>query len=345
MGKPRSHRAAGSFEDHGLGSPSSRAHCDPRTGDGASSPDRRRDVARRADGRRRQRPRRGDRLVVALRRRASSSSTIGGDPSASSPTPTSYSASLPMRARASSSWCAARSRSRRSVKARRHLAKIRGTMRGDHDEARHDGPGGHALCRRADGLRGEARQALPGRRRGEDGSSASSAAWSSCGAFSPPRSVRILSAADRGRTSALALRRCRRLLGASARYWVGGWAADRLGTAFPYGTFIINMSGSFAIGLLAAFFAERAYSPNWRLFLMVGVLGGTRRFPRIVMKRCGCSRMGPTFSACSTCSGVRSSDSPRARQAWRSAGSCSSTSLADDPNVDPPGEFRYGAPS
>jgi CrcB protein len=67
-------------------------------------------------------------------------------------------------------------------------------------------------------------------------------------------------------------------LGANARYWVGGWAADRLGTAFPYGTFIINVSGSFAIGVLAAFFAERAYSPNWRLFLMVGVLGGYTTF-------------------------------------------------------------------
>ncbi len=67
-------------------------------------------------------------------------------------------------------------------------------------------------------------------------------------------------------------------LGANARYWVGGWAADRFGTAFPYGTFIINVSGSFAIGLLAAFFAERAYSPNWRLFLMVGVLGGYTTF-------------------------------------------------------------------
>jgi len=67
-------------------------------------------------------------------------------------------------------------------------------------------------------------------------------------------------------------------LGANARYWVGGWAADRFGTAFPYGTFIINVTGSFAIGLLAAFFAERAYSPNWRLFLMVGFLGGYTTF-------------------------------------------------------------------
>jgi CrcB protein len=67
-------------------------------------------------------------------------------------------------------------------------------------------------------------------------------------------------------------------LGANARYWVGGWAAERFGTVFPYGTFIINVSGSFAIGLLAAFFAERAFSPNLRLFLMVGFLGGYTTF-------------------------------------------------------------------
>ncbi len=67
-------------------------------------------------------------------------------------------------------------------------------------------------------------------------------------------------------------------LGANARYWVGGWAAERFGTVFPYGTFIINVSGSFAVGLLAAFFAERAFSPNLRLFLMVGFLGGYTTF-------------------------------------------------------------------
>jgi len=67
-------------------------------------------------------------------------------------------------------------------------------------------------------------------------------------------------------------------LGANARYWVGGWAAERFGTVFPFGTFLINLTGSFAIGLLAAFFAERAFSPNWRLFLMVGFLGGYTTF-------------------------------------------------------------------
>lgn len=62
-------------------------------------------------------------------------------------------------------------------------------------------------------------------------------------------------------------------LGANARYWVGGWAAERFGTTFPYGTFIINVTGSFLIGLLAAFFAPRGYSPTWRLLLMGNVLG------------------------------------------------------------------------
>jgi fluoride exporter len=67
-------------------------------------------------------------------------------------------------------------------------------------------------------------------------------------------------------------------LGANARYWVGGWAAERFGTVFPYGTFIINVTGSFAVGVLAAFFAERGYSANVRLFLMVGFLGGYTTF-------------------------------------------------------------------
>ena len=67
-------------------------------------------------------------------------------------------------------------------------------------------------------------------------------------------------------------------LGANARYWVGGWAADRFGTVFPYGTFLINMSGSFAIGLCVALFAERMVSPNWRLFVTVGFLGGYTTF-------------------------------------------------------------------
>ena len=50
-------------------------------------------------------------------------------------------------------------------------------------------------------------------------------------------------------------------LGSLARYTLGAWIYSRLGTKFPYGTFAINISGCFIIGLalsiLDALFAER----------------------------------------------------------------------------------------
>jgi fluoride exporter len=42
------------------------------------------------------------------------------------------------------------------------------------------------------------------------------------------------------------------VMGANARYWIGGWAADRFGTAFPYGNLIINLFGSSFLGGFAA---------------------------------------------------------------------------------------------
>lgn len=68
------------------------------------------------------------------------------------------------------------------------------------------------------------------------------------------------------------------LLGSNLRYWVGGWAAARLGTTFPYGTFLINATGSLLLGFLTSYLALRTYSPNWRLFLAVGFCGGYTTF-------------------------------------------------------------------
>jgi len=67
-------------------------------------------------------------------------------------------------------------------------------------------------------------------------------------------------------------------LGANARYWVGAWAATRYGTTFPYGTFVINVTGSFVLGFAVAYLALRTYSPNWRLFVGVGLCGGYTTF-------------------------------------------------------------------
>ena len=68
-------------------------------------------------------------------------------------------------------------------------------------------------------------------------------------------------------------------LGANARYLVAGWAAQRFGTTFPYGTFIINVSGSFILGLFLVFVQERTFiHPNYRLFFAVGFLGAYTTF-------------------------------------------------------------------
>jgi CrcB protein len=68
-------------------------------------------------------------------------------------------------------------------------------------------------------------------------------------------------------------------LGANARYLVAGWITERLGPAFPYGTLVINVSGSFFLGFFLIFIAERlVVHPNWRLFFAIGFLGAYTTF-------------------------------------------------------------------
>jgi len=68
-------------------------------------------------------------------------------------------------------------------------------------------------------------------------------------------------------------------IGSIARYLVGGWFAARFGSAFPYGTFVINVTGSFIIGFFLAFAQDRvSLSPYWRLFFAVGFVGGYTTF-------------------------------------------------------------------
>ncbi|MDA8217488.1 MAG: fluoride efflux transporter CrcB [Dehalococcoidales bacterium] len=68
-------------------------------------------------------------------------------------------------------------------------------------------------------------------------------------------------------------------LGANCRYLVGGWAAERFGSTFPYGTLLVNVTGSFLIGLFLAITAERlVVAPNLRLLFAVGFLGAYTTF-------------------------------------------------------------------
>ncbi len=68
-------------------------------------------------------------------------------------------------------------------------------------------------------------------------------------------------------------------LGAIARLWVGTAITERLGVRFPYGTFVINMSGCLIIGIVLAFLNARpGVSPGWRFFFPIGFIGAYTTF-------------------------------------------------------------------
>ncbi len=68
-------------------------------------------------------------------------------------------------------------------------------------------------------------------------------------------------------------------VGSLMRYVAGTAIMTRFGGVFPLGTLIINVSGSFLIGLLMTLLTERGQPhPYWRLLLVVGFLGGYTTF-------------------------------------------------------------------
>lgn len=70
-------------------------------------------------------------------------------------------------------------------------------------------------------------------------------------------------------------------LGANARYWLGLWVQSRLKTVYPWGTFWINVSGAFLLGLLIAALSHRLLAdraPELQLLLAVGFLGSYTTF-------------------------------------------------------------------
>jgi fluoride exporter len=70
-------------------------------------------------------------------------------------------------------------------------------------------------------------------------------------------------------------------IGAALRHGVNLLSTQWFGVTFPWGTLIVNVTGSFVIGLLAAYFAFRGdavWSQPLRLFLTTGILGGYTTF-------------------------------------------------------------------
>lgn len=74
-------------------------------------------------------------------------------------------------------------------------------------------------------------------------------------------------------------------LGAAMRFWLGGMLLRQLGSGFPWGTFAVNMIGSFAAGFLAIWLEARGPSAlYWRAFLMVGVLGALTTYSALMVE-------------------------------------------------------------
>lgn len=68
-------------------------------------------------------------------------------------------------------------------------------------------------------------------------------------------------------------------LGSVARYWVGSTIGGRMGTRFPYGTFVINITACIIIGFSLTYLGKRVgLSPAWRFFIPVGFIGAYSTF-------------------------------------------------------------------
>jgi fluoride exporter len=69
------------------------------------------------------------------------------------------------------------------------------------------------------------------------------------------------------------------IVGASARYFVGRLVARAVTVAFPLGTLLINITGSFILGLFLVWSTERALpDPRWRLLIAIGFCGSYTTF-------------------------------------------------------------------
>jgi fluoride exporter len=73
--------------------------------------------------------------------------------------------------------------------------------------------------------------------------------------------------------------------GTVARYALSGWVSDLTGGRLPWGTFIVNVSGSFILGLVFALSVDRAFlPPEVRVPLMIGFIGAYTTFSTLMLE-------------------------------------------------------------
>jgi CrcB protein len=81
-------------------------------------------------------------------------------------------------------------------------------------------------------------------------------------------------------------------VGAVLRFLVSGWAFRLLGTGFPWGTFVVNVTGSFLIGFLWQMFEYVPISPNMRGMIFIGGLGAFTTFSTFAFESLNLFRAG-----------------------------------------------------
>lgn len=73
-------------------------------------------------------------------------------------------------------------------------------------------------------------------------------------------------------------------IGACLRFALSEWMLHLFGRAFPFGTLLVNILGSFVIGLLYGLLITEQIAPNpWRIFVGIGVLGAFTTFSTFSM--------------------------------------------------------------
>jgi CrcB protein len=86
-------------------------------------------------------------------------------------------------------------------------------------------------------------------------------------------------------------------VGANARYLVAAWAAQRWGTEFPYGTFVINVAGSFVLGLFSTLALNLAWNDSVKLLVAVGFVGAFTTFSTFEVESLNLIAQGRQYSA------------------------------------------------
>lgn len=89
-------------------------------------------------------------------------------------------------------------------------------------------------------------------------------------------------------------------LGSVSRFWLNGLVSSHVGETFPWGTMLINVSGSFIIGFFATLTAPdgRVFaSSNTRQFFMTGICGGYTTFSSFSLQTLNLARDGEWFRA------------------------------------------------